>query len=326
MKPLFPYYGGKGRIAPWIAAMKPPPGPGRLVDCEPFCGSGAVLYASEPAKVEVLNDHDESLINCFRIWARATSRRKLLRLLQCTLYSRAEYKRAEKILNSGFGRGNFHATVNQDMIDEAWAFMVMVSMSHGSQPMGAGLSIDKSGSNPPSKPWANGRATGFGFSKDGTRTHAGSWSIQRGTAGSGKDLQWSRKSWEARAKRIERVTLECDDALKVIKRWDGENTFFYNDSPYPGTNQGHYKGYTLEDFKEQVELMDSIEGSFLLSNYDQPITMPDHWERFEKEVYLMAAKRKGAKRGTRTEIVWRHLNEIATGAVRKSQEQRELFA
>ena len=78
--------------------------------------------------------------------------------------------------------------------------------------------------------------------------------------------------------RLQHVTIECDDALRVIKLWDSPQTFFYCDPPYPNTNQGHYAGYTEEQLQELVNVLDQCSGSFILSNYDQAnINIPENW-------------------------------------------------
>lgn len=69
------------------------------------------------------------------------------------------------------------------------------------------------------------------------------------------------------SERLERVTLECDDALKIIPRYDSERTFFYLDPPYLNCDQWHYAGYTETDFIALLELLTKIKGKFLLSNY-----------------------------------------------------------
>jgi len=127
---------------------------------------------------------------------------------------------------------------------------------------------------------------------------------------------------EDAARRIQNAYIECDDAIKVIERWDSPQTFFYCDPPYPGAEQGHYKGYTAADLTRLIETLDHCEGSFLLSNYDQE-DIPDHWERYEFEAHCTAscqgqigpnrdktraatAEEQGER--TRTEIVWRRFN------------------
>lgn len=121
--------------------------------------------------------------------------------------------------------------------------------------------------------------------------------------------------------RMASVYVSCDDALKVIKQWDSPQTFFYCDPPYPGAHQGHYCGYSLEDFRTLVETLDQCQGSFLLSNYDQPsINIPQNWERFEFGAVASSRGRVGYDRSKkcdesdqnrkRTEVVWRRFNRV----------------
>ncbi len=63
------------------------------------------------------------------------------------------------------------------------------------------------------------------------------------------------------------VDLECNDALKVIRSRDSENTFFYIDPPYFNSDCGHYKGYTEQNFRDLLVLLKTIKGKFLLSSY-----------------------------------------------------------
>ena len=82
--------------------------------------------------------------------------------------------------------------------------------------------------------------------------------------------------------RMRSIHISCVDALKCIQHWDSPQTFFYCDPPYPNTDQGHYKGYSLDDFHELVDTLDKAQGSFLLSCYDtDKMQVPSGWERFE---------------------------------------------
>lgn len=88
MKPPFPYYGAKGRLAPWIASLLPP----HEVYVEPFCGSAAVLFAKTPSQHEVINDLDGNVVTFFR--ALRDQPDELTRACQLTPYARAEYQTA----------------------------------------------------------------------------------------------------------------------------------------------------------------------------------------------------------------------------------------
>jgi DNA adenine methylase len=107
--------------------------------------------------------------------------------------------------------------------------------------------------------------------------------------------------------RMSAVYISSTDALKCIKQWDSPQTFFYCDPPYPGTNQGHYGGYTDEDFFWLCHTLDSIKGSFILSNYDHPFA-PPHWERYEISTSMSIDQRRTRTDRKRTEILWRKLS------------------
>jgi DNA adenine methylase len=89
MRPPFPYYGAKVRLAPWIASMLP----AHRVYVEPFCGSAAVLFAKEPATHEVLNDRYSDVVTFFRVLRETPA--ELRRVCQLTPYSREEYAVAD---------------------------------------------------------------------------------------------------------------------------------------------------------------------------------------------------------------------------------------
>src|SRR5690606_32634349 len=42
--------------------------------------------------------------------------------------------------------------------------------------------------------------------------------------------------------RLEGTTIECDDAIKVIKRYDKETAFHFIDPPYINSDMAHYAG------------------------------------------------------------------------------------
>ena len=69
------------------------------------------------------------------------------------------------------------------------------------------------------------------------------------------------------AERIGAVQIECRDALKVIEANDTPASFFYVDPPYVGACQGHYDGYSQEDFNALIAVLTTLKGKFLLSSY-----------------------------------------------------------
>lgn len=85
IKPPAPYYGGKTRLAPWIATLLEPHH--RYV--EPFMGTAAVLLAKQPSKLEVINDLDGDVVTFFRVLRDRPD--ELERACRLTPYARAEF-------------------------------------------------------------------------------------------------------------------------------------------------------------------------------------------------------------------------------------------
>lgn len=145
---------------------------------------------------------------------------------------------------------------NPDMFDplkRAWAVWVLANMSYGGK-------LDGS----------------FGYDRSGTTS---------------KKIANKRESFtEEIAIRLQRVQIECADALRIIRSRDTPETFVYADPPYVGTDQGHYDGYTDEDFEALLEVLDSMEGKFLLSSYpSEQLAMhveAKHWHTIELNMAL----------------------------------------
>lgn len=62
MKPIFPWPGGKRKLAGKIIPLFPP----HRCYCEPFCGGAAIFFMKPKSPVEVLNDINGDLINVYR--------------------------------------------------------------------------------------------------------------------------------------------------------------------------------------------------------------------------------------------------------------------
>ncbi len=157
-----------------------------------------------------------------------------------------------------------HASVvnqNPDMFDRikrAWAVWIISNVSFGAK-------------------WG----AGWGYDAQGQTT---------------KKVASKRESFtEAISIRLQNVQIECYDALKIIKSRDSKNTFFYCDPPYPDTDQGHYDGYSAEDFRRLLEVLEKIEGSFLLSSFRHPV-LSEFAEKHEwPQIELQMAKPMSAQ-------------------------------
>jgi DNA adenine methylase len=102
--------------------------------------------------------------------------------------------------------------------------------------------------------------------------------------------------------RLERVQLECRDALEVIATRDSATTLFYCDPPYFNSNMGHYGGYTRDNFEELLALLSKIKGKFLLSSYPSDLlnkySRKNKWftKTIEMNLSVQGAKKNGRKK------------------------------
>lgn len=87
---LFRYYGGKWRLASWINKFFPE----HRTYVEPFCGAASVFFKKERSYSECLNDVNGEIVKLFKVLQTDSLRKKLIKRLLATPYSREEYDRA----------------------------------------------------------------------------------------------------------------------------------------------------------------------------------------------------------------------------------------
>jgi DNA adenine methylase len=107
------YYGGKQQMLRHILPLIPD----HETYTESFFGGGAVFWAKQPAKIEVINDLNAHVINFYK--QLKTNFPKLKKLIDATIHSRDGYKEALII---------YHAPYLFDEIRRAWAFWVTTNM------------------------------------------------------------------------------------------------------------------------------------------------------------------------------------------------------
>jgi len=118
MRPPTSYYGGKGRLGPWITGLLP----AHRTYVEPFCGSAAVLFAKSASPTEIINDLDGQVVNFFRVLREDAP--ALIRALRLTPYARGEYEHTDP------------AAPGLDLVEQArrWYVRVNQSISHVAGP------------------------------------------------------------------------------------------------------------------------------------------------------------------------------------------------
>lgn len=117
--------------------------------------------------------------------------------------------------------------------------------------------------------------------------------------------------------RIRDVHISCEDAIRCIERWDSPQTLLYVDPPYPGSHQGHYEGYTTNDWERLCDTLDNCQSSYVLSNYPQQKEPQTAQERLEIKTVCSASgqgktgknrdksiKSQGLGVRERVEVIW----------------------
>lgn len=255
MKTPITYYGGKQNMTSIILPLVPKHDTGINLYCEPFVGGGAIFFAKDRHKVEIINDTNKELINFYKVVQNDFV--ELEKEIRITLHSRDLHRKASVMYN------------NPDMfsdIKRAWAFWTLAAQSFNSI-------IDNS--------------FGYDISKSTTS----------------KKIKNKRESFtEEYAIRMQEVQIECTDALRIIKSRDTEAAYFYVDPPYYNADQGHYDGYTLEDFENLLKTLSKVKGKFLLSSYPSEIltefTNVNSWHtlQFKQNLSAGGLKRKEPKK------------------------------
>jgi DNA adenine methylase len=123
-------------------------------------------------------------------------------------------------------------------LTRAWAFWVVCNMSFAACP-------------------------GSGFKFDRTQSRTGMGETSSMINGKKRDFPYLKR-------RLESVQIMKRDSINIIKTFDTKDTFFFLDPPYIGADQGHYKGYTINNFIELLMLLSKIQGMFLLCSYPSP--------------------------------------------------------
>jgi DNA adenine methylase len=84
VKSPVPYFGAKGRTAPWIVSVLPR----HQHYVEPYCGGLSVLLAKQPSPMETVNDLDHELVTFWRVLRDRPA--ELVRVCALTPHSRNE--------------------------------------------------------------------------------------------------------------------------------------------------------------------------------------------------------------------------------------------
>lgn len=76
--------------------------------------------------------------------------------------------------------------------------------------------------------------------------------------------------------RLDNVTIENDDALQIIRRYDCSEAFHFVDPPYINSDCGHYEGsFNEQNMEALLRLLCTIQGKFMLTMF--PLDMIEQY-------------------------------------------------
>lgn len=242
--------------------------PHHRVYIEPFGGAGNILLRKHPSEVEIYNDLDGRIVNFFDVLRDKAQFVELVRLASLTPYSRDQFKRLAE------------EPEPSDTVDRAWWFFVRCRQAVG----------------------------GIGMSKLTPSSWAISTRTRRMMAEPVSKYLSSIDGLEDVASRLRTVVVESMDAIKVMKKYDKDDVFYYCDPPYvPETRHGRQaKTYgcemTHDEHIELLQLVCSLNAKVMISGYDSDLYSEclKGWS-----IEKMSGKAHMANSGQgRTEVLW----------------------
>ncbi|MFC1960276.1 DNA adenine methylase [Chloroflexota bacterium] len=105
--------------------------------------------------------------------------------------------------------------------------------------------------------------------------------------------------------RLLRVQIENDTAIRVIKRYDSDETLFYCDPPYLHESRGDSKAYKYEmtddEHRELAKVLHNVQGLVAISGYHSPL-MADLYGDFHTTA--APVKNTHTVKKARQEVLW----------------------
>lgn len=116
--------------------------------------------------------------------------------------------------------------------------------------------------------------------------------------------------------RLERVTIESRDALKVIETYDSPNTFHFVDPPYINSDCGHYTDmFGSREMTALLDLLTEVQGKFMLTMfpYDE---IEEYANRHGWIIHRIERTISASKTSRRKQEEWMVCNYQASEGVR----------
>ena len=130
----------------------------------------------------------------------------------------------------------------------------------------------------------------FGYDRQGTTT---------------KKLRNAKDDFtETLCGRLDHVTIECENGINMLKRYDCEGAFHFVDPPYVGTDCAHYNGtFNEQDFEELLEVLSNCKGKFMLTMFPHP-RIREYADRFGWKIHTLDRTITASKTSRRRQEEW----------------------
>lgn len=300
MNPPIRWLGGKTRqyknLAPIFATIR------RSLYCEPFGGSGAVFCAKEPERHEIYNDLNGLLVNLFRQFRRGDCAREFRELASRSPMSREIWRELRDVCRAYVDQdanafAEYCRAANfgdyEPNVVAAFAFFYCQNCGFGGKVLNA-----------------------FGGGDKGDRLLEISY---RNAA----------ELIDEHCRRFARVVIENLDAFECLKKYDAPTSFFYVDPPYDVSCSDSYgTGWTTETTARLVSTLREIEGSVVVSCYDDPVYKTLRSAGYIKrdfDAFSSVCAVAAGDEFRRTETVYVRLSEPARAALEEHKRKTFLF-
>lgn len=268
---VFAYYGGKAGMAQRIVDLMPE----HRVYMEPFFGSGAVFFAKQRARFEVLNDIDRNVTTFFRVLRDDLD--ELERVCSLTPHARAEYVDADLDVE------------DLDDVERARRFWVRVNQSFAK---------------------TAGRRTGWSITTARTQSVPASILGRIGRFGAAAErlMHASIECCDA-ASLIDRLAtadtvIYADPPYLASTRRGRERQ--------RPADYLHDMGGT-DDHEDLARALHATPAKVILSGYPSPLyeDLYADWHRIEIPVRVHSSNAVTVERGQRTEVLWLNYEPVA---------------
>lgn len=251
-----------------------------------YGGGANDIFTKPPSTLETYNDLDGNVVNFFRVLREQPE--ELIKAIELTPFARAELNHANEVYA---GSGKLNPAQLSD-IEKARLFYVRCQQGR------------RSGS-------AVWKVTWRHMVTDGrSKTHVKNWNEV--------DHLWQT------VERLKQIQIECLPALKIIDKYDKEDTLLYLDPPYVhGERWGSWlKAYQFEmsddDHRELATRLQTINGMAIISGYPSDL----YTELYEAHGWRRETTTARTNTNNfKTEAIW--INPVAQQRLQAEQERQE---